>query len=143
MNLVEATIENDEVTFGQYRVPLATPRQPGKVVLGIRPESFEDAAFAPGLPTLNVVVEVVEDLGSDAHVFFHVDAKPVTAEVLEAHDESILAGNQALFTARVDVRTRAQIGGRLDVAVDASRFHFFDPATGDRLGADARELATA
>jgi multiple sugar transport system ATP-binding protein len=143
MNLVEATIEGDEVTFGQYRVPLATPRQAGKVVLGIRPESFEDAAFAPGLPTLSVVVEVVEDLGSDAHVFFHVDAKPVTAEVLEARDESILAGNQALFTARVDARTRAQVGGRLDVAVDPSRFHFFDPATGDRLGATERELATA
>ena len=143
MNLVEATIEGGEVTFGQYRVPLATPRQPGKVVLGIRPESFEDAAFAPGLPTLSVVVEVVEDLGSDAHVFFHVDAKPVTAEVLEARDESILAGNQALFTARVDARTRAQVGGRLDVAVDPSRFHFFDPATGDRLGAETRELATA
>jgi multiple sugar transport system ATP-binding protein len=143
MNLVEATIEGDDVTFGQYRVPLGTPRRPGKVVLGIRPESFEDAAFAPGLPTLNVVVEVVEELGSDAHVFFHVDAPPVTAEVLEARDESILPGNHALFTARVDARTRAQVGGSLNLAVDPARFHFFDPATGDRLVADARVLATA
>ena len=143
MNLVEATIDGDQVTFGQYRVPLASPRSPGKVVLGIRPESFEDAAFAPGLPTLEVAVEVVEELGSDAHVFFHVDAPPVTAEVLEARDESILPGNKALFTARVDERTTAQVGGRLDLAVDPARFHFFDPDSGDRLGAAERELATA
>src|SRR4051812_36932910 len=64
MNLVEATVEGNEVAFGQYRVPLATSREPGRVVLGIRPESFEDAAFAPGLPTLDVSVEVVEELGS-------------------------------------------------------------------------------
>jgi multiple sugar transport system ATP-binding protein len=140
MNLVEATIEGDEVTFGQYRVPLAAPRAAGRVVLGIRPESFDDASFAPGLPTIGVTVEVLEDLGSDAHVFFHVDAAPVTAEVLEARDETILAGNQALFTARVDARTRAQVAGKLELAVDPARFHFFDPATGDRLVAE-RELA--
>jgi multiple sugar transport system ATP-binding protein len=143
MNLVEATIADGEVAFGQYRVPLATPHEPGRVVLGIRPESFEDAAFAPGLPTISVTVEVLEDLGSDAHAFFHVDAPPVTAEVLEARDEAILPGNQALFTARVDARTRAQVAGKLELAVDAARFHFFDPETGDRLGAETRQLATA
>jgi multiple sugar transport system ATP-binding protein len=143
MNLVEATIEGGEVAFGQYRVPLASPHEPGPVVLGIRPESFEDATFAPGLPTIGVTVEVLEELGSDAHVFFHVDAPHVTAEVLEARDEAILAGNQALFAARVDARTRARVAAKLDLAVDASRFYFFDPDTGDRLGSESRELATA
>jgi multiple sugar transport system ATP-binding protein len=132
------------VTFGQFHVPLSSPvPTSGKVVLGIRPESFEDAAYAPGLPTISVTVEVLEDLGSDAHAFFHVDAPPVTAEVLEARDEAILPGNQALFTARVDARTRAQVAGKLELAVDPARFHFFDPETGDRMGAEARELATA
>src|SRR5579872_6267397 len=83
MNLVEATVEGSEVSFGQFRVPLAARVEPGPTVLGIRPESFEDAAFAPGLPTLDVRVEVLEDLGAEAHVFFNVDAHPVTAEVLE------------------------------------------------------------
>jgi multiple sugar transport system ATP-binding protein len=134
MNLVEASVEDDVLRFGQYRVPVASPPPLERVVLGIRPESFEDAAFAPGLPTIPVKVEVLEELGSDAHVFFQVDAPPMTAEVLEASaDEGLLPADRALFTARVDARTRARVGGTLALAVDPARLHFFDPATGDRL----------
>ena len=81
------------------------------MILGIRPESFEDAAFAPGLPTIEVVVEVLEDLGSDAHVFFTVDARSITAEVLEAARRGATPADRrhgALFTARVDARTTAR-----------------------------------
>jgi multiple sugar transport system ATP-binding protein len=113
-------------------------------VLGIRPESFEAAAFAPGLPTVRSRVEVVEDLGSDAHVFFYVDAAPMTTEVLEARDENLIAADRALFTARVDARTDARVGQELELAVDPARFHFFEPATGDRLAAAApAELVAA
>jgi len=134
MNLVEATYEDGAVRFGQYRVPLATAPAAGRFVLGIRPESFEDATFAPGLPTVEVDVAVVEELGSDAHIFFQVDAPPITAEVLEsAADGALLPSNQALFTARVDARTAARVGERLRLAVDPARFHFFDPETGERF----------
>jgi multiple sugar transport system ATP-binding protein len=147
MNLVEATLDEDGIAFGQYRVPLPTDRRPApagsRVVLGIRPESFEDAAFAPGLPTLTVRVEVLEELGSDAHVFFPVTGPPVTAEVLEAEGE-LLVADEALFTARVDARTAARVGGTLALAVDPARFHFFDPGSGDRLSSAApAELAAA
>jgi multiple sugar transport system ATP-binding protein len=136
MNLVEATYENGAVRFGQYSVPVATPPAASRFVLGVRPESFEDAAFAPGLPTIDVQVTVLEELGSDAHVFFTVDAPPVTAEVLEsASDQGLLPGAGALFTARVDARTGAHMGGRLELAVDPARFHYYDPVTGDRLSA--------
>ncbi len=60
MNLVEATVDGDHVEFGQLRVPLDPARRPGsldagRVILGIRPETFEDASFAPpDLPTLDV-----------------------------------------------------------------------------------------
>jgi multiple sugar transport system ATP-binding protein len=143
MNLVEATIDDGSVRFGQYRVPLQSPPMNGATVLGIRPESFEDAAFAPGLPTIEVRVEVLEELGSDAHVFFHVDAPPKTAEILEATaDEGLLPADQALFTARVDARTRARVGQTLELAVDPARFHFFDPESGERLSpAGAPQLA--
>ncbi|HXK14037.1 MAG TPA: sn-glycerol-3-phosphate ABC transporter ATP-binding protein UgpC [Gaiellaceae bacterium] len=143
MNLVEATYEDGAVRFGQYSVPLPAPPATGRFVLGIRPESFEDAAFAPGLPTIEVEVSVVEELGSDAHIFFQVDAPPITAEVLEsASDGALLPSNQALFTARVDARCTARVGDKLRLAVDPARFHFFDPDTGDRLApAGAPELA--
>jgi multiple sugar transport system ATP-binding protein len=138
MNLVEATVEGGLVRFGRFSVQLAPEARPpeGRVVLGIRPESFQDAAFAPELPSLDVEVEVLEDLGSDAHVFFLVDAPAITAETLESgtDDSTLGSGDGALFTARVDTRTHARVGGRLELAVDPTRFHFFEPSTGARLG---------
>jgi multiple sugar transport system ATP-binding protein len=138
MNLVDATVDGDDVAFGQFRVTMPPGHRPAvageRVVLGVRPESFEDAAFAPGRATIEVGVEVVEDLGSDAHVFFHVDAPPITAEILEAAaDSSLLSTDRALFAARVDPRSSARPGRGLELAVDPTRFHFFDPATGARL----------
>jgi multiple sugar transport system ATP-binding protein len=103
-------------------------------VLGIRPESFEDAAFAPELPRISVDVAVLEELGSDAHVFFEVDAAPITAEVLESVTEGgLLPTNRALFTARVDARTAARVGAPLELTVDPARFQFFDPESGLRF----------
>ena len=81
MNLVEAVIDGDHAVFGQHRVPLDPARRPQRgierVVLGIRPEAFEEASFgAAHLPRIQARVEVVEELGADAHVFFTVDAAP-------------------------------------------------------------------
>jgi multiple sugar transport system ATP-binding protein len=139
MNLVEAVVADDTVAFGSYRIPLLATRESGRYVLGIRPEAFEDAAFAdPSLPTLDVDVHVVEELGSDAHVIFTVDAPAVdTDEVRESRedDAALLAADGAVFTARVDPATSARAGGPLRLAVDPRRFHFFDPDTGANLTA--------
>jgi multiple sugar transport system ATP-binding protein len=148
MNLVDATLDGDDVTFGQFRVSMPPGVRPAasgeRVVLGIRPESFEDAAFASGQATLEVGVEVVEDLGSDANVFFHVDAPPITAEILEASaDSGLLAVDRSLFAARVDPRSHARPGRRLELAVDPGRFHFFDAESGERLATATSELQTA
>ena len=139
MNLVEARIDSGEVIFGQYRVPLDPARRPPtktrEVVLGIRPESFEDVAFAPSRqPTIEATVVVLEELGADSHVLFRVDAPRITAELLEARDEAtLLAEPTALFSARVDPKTRGQVGAPLRLAVDPSRFHFYDPSSGKSL----------
>jgi multiple sugar transport system ATP-binding protein len=142
MNLVPATIDGDEVHFGQFRAPLEDgrrprPGSPRQVVLGMRPESFEDAAFTPrDLPTIDIGVVVLEELGSDAHVFFHVDAPRITPEAIEAEgedDASLVAEEAALLNARVDPRTDARVGSRLRLAVDPARFHFFEPETGASL----------
>jgi multiple sugar transport system ATP-binding protein len=149
MNLVEARIDGQELVVGQYRVPLDAGRRPAgtsrNVVLGIRPESFEDASFAPhDLPTIDVEVAVLEELGADAHVFFRVDAPQVTAEALEGRDDAtLIADSTALFSARVDPRTRARVGERIVLAVDPSRFHFFDSETGASLLLEPRQAAVA
>ena len=88
MNLVEARVDDGSVEFAGFRIPLAPGRRPardGDVILGIRPESFEDAAFGdPALPQFDVEAMVIEELGADAHIIFPVDASPVVAEDLKA-----------------------------------------------------------
>ena len=141
MNLVRAHV-GDTVDFGGFQIRLDGGRSPtfgGDVVLGIRPEAFEDAAFASSaLPQVDVRVEVLEELGSDAYVFFEVDAKPVIVEEALSDEEEeaatlLAAHERALFAARVDPRTQARVGERLRLAVDPSRFYFFAPTTGDSL----------
>jgi multiple sugar transport system ATP-binding protein len=140
MNLVEATITGSEVVFGQLRVPLDPVRRPpanGPVILGIRPEAFEDAAFAsPGLPVFDVTATVLEELGSDAHVFFRVDAERAASGALETDEEKaadLVVDRGSLLNARVDPRTSARVGDVVRLAVDPSRFHFFDASTGASL----------
>jgi multiple sugar transport system ATP-binding protein len=143
MNLVAARAEGGSLAFGEFHVPGRPAAAADSLILGIRPEYFEDAAFAPGLPSIEVDVEVVEELGSDTYVFFQVDAPPVTAEVLESRDDGLLASDRALFTARVDSRTAAQVGRRLELAVDPARFQFFDADTGARIRTASRRPVLA
>jgi multiple sugar transport system ATP-binding protein len=137
MNLVEATVESGSVRFGQFTLPISSEIHvgDGPVVLGIRPESFEDAALAPTLPAIDVSVQVLEDLGSDAPVFFLADARPVTPEALETADDArvLIAGAGTLLTARVHASTAIRAGRQASLAVDIRGLHFFDPATGLRL----------
>jgi multiple sugar transport system ATP-binding protein len=140
MNLVDARIDGSDVVLGQFRIPLPADRRPGReagrAILGIRPETFEDAAFAsPDLPTIDAEVVVLEELGSDAHVFFRVDASRVAAGLEEDADEAtdLVTDRGSLLNARVDPRTRARVGDAVRLSVDPSRFHFFDTDTGRSL----------
>ena len=149
MNLVDARIEGGEVVLGQFRIPLAADRMPGRedgrVILGIRPETFEDAAFAsPALPAIDTEVVVLEELGSDAHVFFRVDASRVAAGLEDDADEAtdLVTDRGSLLNARVDPRTRARVGDAVRLSVDPSRFHFFDAESGLSL-LDAARLTEA
>jgi multiple sugar transport system ATP-binding protein len=151
MNLVEARIDDGYAEFAGYRIPLpaGAPNVPAgeTVILGIRPQDFEDATFAdPSHPTIDVDVTVVEELGSATHVLFHLDAAPVdAAAVLAATDEReravLLAGDRrTLFTAEVSESSSARAGQPTRLAVNPERFHFFVPETGETL---AREPAVA
>ena len=140
MNLVEADVAAGELRFGGYSIPLPETGAPpaGHVIAGLRPEAFEDSAFAdPSLPRFDVQVEVVEELGADTHVLFSVDAPRVeVSEVREAagdDEDAVGAIEGSLFTARVDPGTSARPGAPLRLAVDPSRFHYFAPETGLRL----------
>ncbi len=139
MNLVEAEVVDGELRFGGYAIPLPADAVPpvGRIIAGLRPESFQDGAFADSsLPRLDVRVEVVEELGADTHVLFAVAAPRVdVSDVREAtgDEDVVTAVEGSLFTARVDPGTAARPGEPLHLAVDPSRVHYFDPESGLRL----------
>jgi multiple sugar transport system ATP-binding protein len=149
MNLVEATIDGDSIAFGQFRLPLAPGRRPPpgvkNVVLGIRPEAFDDATFtSKELPRIDVTIDVLEELGSDSHVFFRVAAPRVTIESRNSSDdETILAENDSRFTARVNPGTKGSVGSSLELVVNPAGFHFFDLQSGESLLSPAASLAYA
>ena len=152
MNLVDAEIEGNVVRFAGFDValPSSSPLAGAdrRVVLGIRPTDFDHPAAAPDLPRIRVRVDVVEDLGSENHLVFTIDAPRVSAEAVRAaadiasDDEGTLfADERAVFTAVVDAKTATTPGSEVELAIDHTRLHFFDPATG--LVADAGERAAA
>ena len=115
-----------------------------KVILGIRPSDFEDGAFADAAwPRIAITTGVTEGLGTEIHVIFTIDAPPVEhASITSAaggHDEeddtvTALAGGKSLWTARVSSRSLVRPGAPLELAIDTSRLHFFDPASGESIG---------
>jgi multiple sugar transport system ATP-binding protein len=145
MNLVEADVGNGVVRFAGHELPLppGADLAPGPVIVGIRPTDFAHAEAADAaLPRMTVRPEVVEDLGSELHLIFPLDAPRVVAEAVRAAVEDgsddeggLFADDQrALFTARVGPEHRVQPGSTVTLAVDARRMHFFEPATGAVLG---------
>jgi multiple sugar transport system ATP-binding protein len=149
MNLVQATVEDGKVSFAGFELALPGGDHPqGEVILGIRPQDFDDAAFAdPSLPTIEADVLVVEELGSESHVIFAIDAAPVDADSVRAAtdegDQAILVADdrRSRFTAAVDERSSVRPGMRIKLGLDPARFHFFDVESGAALG--NRRLAAA
>jgi multiple sugar transport system ATP-binding protein len=147
MNLVEAQVDGGLLRFADIELPLpggsplaGTARQ---VILGIRPTDFEHGSTADReLPRIRVQPDVVEELGSESHVIFTVDAPVVTADALraaaDAHTDDegklLFAGEERTrFTARIDGKKPVAAGQELELAVDYTCLHCFDPDTGDAL----------
>jgi len=157
MNLVEASVRDGHVRFGPYSLPLPDGQdlsslRSGTVVLGIRPHDLEDVQVRPSnLPCIEARADVVEELGSETHVIFTVDAPPIASEQAQAAREAdqdtaeviplSVAEGKSSFTARVDPRTQCRPGGTIRLSVDPNRFHFFDPESGVALGAPAEAAA--
>jgi multiple sugar transport system ATP-binding protein len=146
MNLVEAAVDGSTLRFGSTALDLPASSVPaagnGRVILGIRPTDFEHGDGADAhLPRVRITPEVVEDLGSEQHVIFTIDAPPVAAESVlaaadvEDEDEGKLFADveRSSFTACLDARRRVVPGSDLELAVDPARLHFFEPASGEAL----------
>ena len=157
MNFVDADLIRDDgpaVTFAGHRLPLPgslIEGKPGldgyfgrKVILGVRPSDFEDAQLADGSwARMSVRADVTEELGSEIHVIFTIDAPPVhhatISEIIgDEEDEDsaavVLASGKSLWTARVAARSQVRSGQPMDLAVDTSNLQFFDPTSALSIG---------
>ncbi|HZQ03250.1 MAG TPA: sn-glycerol-3-phosphate ABC transporter ATP-binding protein UgpC [Gaiellaceae bacterium] len=153
INLVEATLERNgglAVRFGDQR--LAVDEQlarncPGlgeyvgrQVLLGIRPEDFEDATLQPDAPAdrrVQAVASLTEPLGAEILVHFDVAAVGVVSSAVEHHPDDEVhfasADGGARMVARVSPRSRIAERQPMQLAVDTRRLYFFDPQTRARI----------
>jgi multiple sugar transport system ATP-binding protein len=122
------------------------------VVLGIRPEDIEDAAFAQDPPEgsrITATVDLREALGSDVVIHFRVkaaqamteDVRELASDVGQEALEMVQAQasqGEANVVARLNPRTGAAEGERLELVFDTRRFHFFDPDNGAGIYDDSQ-----
>jgi multiple sugar transport system ATP-binding protein len=112
------------------------------VILGVRPESFEDAALLPedvkahGI-TFSVSIDVLESMGSDVFAYFTLEGGPAQSAELEelAHDSGRAdTGSDAdQIVARLAAETNVREGEAAELWADTRAIHVFDPSTGENL----------
>ena len=148
MNFVYATIDFSEketkLTFGDSSIvssdaPKSLSDFNGKeIVLGIRPEAFEDSVYANDkefTEQININVSLLEQLGSDTYIHFYKDIPPVQTkaieEILADEGEDLSAlGTETKFIARINPNATIEEGQNINLAIDPSKLHYFDPETG-------------
>ena len=140
------TALGDMPVFGRVRQELSTTSQ--DVIVGIRPENFQDAALVPadlrpnGI-TFQATIDVLESLGAEKYAYFTKDlgkAKFVAEleELARDAGRADAGASDETVVARLDSSTRISEGDNAQLWADARWLHVFDPATGRNLAvADA------
>jgi multiple sugar transport system ATP-binding protein len=153
INLVESELATSnghlEVSLGEHKLAvddkIARNRSSlgdyvgKKIILGIRPEDFEDVAIEPDAPAdrrIKVTAELTEPLGSEVLVHFGTEATAVVSSAAAAdvgEDADIRLGEEDEVTtrliARVSPKSHVALGQEVELAVDTTRLYFFDPET--------------
>ena len=101
------------------------------MIVGIRPEDYEDAELAPDVPESQWItskVTLLEALGSEIMAHFHVDAPRVDSGDPDAVEEKTGTG-QANAVGRFNPRSQARMGQEIKIAISTENMHFFDTDT--------------
>jgi multiple sugar transport system ATP-binding protein len=133
MNLLHGSLDGDRLgtPIGELRLSdelrrrLESGNGSGRrdVVVGIRPEHFEDASLvtAPARDDVfTTKIDVLEELGSDNYAHFTVDSQDVSSDGVEV-------------VARLAAASGVRQGQEAKLWVDTSQLHLFDPETGHSL----------
>jgi len=153
MNFLMGEIADGSLTWPLGTIPLSDlagvegSGHQGRVVVGVRPESFEDATMVgerPGLVAVTARVDVLESTGSDVYAHLSLDGAGrgtesdddllrELAQATASEDPEVALAAGAELVARVGVAHSLVEGQDGRLWIDAHRIHLFDPATGRRL----------
>jgi multiple sugar transport system ATP-binding protein len=143
-----------ELSGGKVKLPIGEADAPegardhgdGRVIAGLRPESFEDASMIGELRDERGVVfeaeiDLVESLGSDLYAYFHVESGGVesdqladlVSERLEETGAPESREGEEQIVARLDPASKIVRRDRAELWADTSKLHLFDAESGERL----------
>ncbi|MGH2949735.1 MAG: ABC transporter ATP-binding protein, partial [Solirubrobacteraceae bacterium] len=156
MNFLPGRLEGDVVKtpLGDTTLPerqrAQLQRAPGKgardVIVGVRPEHFEDAAVEGDLPDrmrFRTKIDVVESMGSELYVYFDVEAD----QQLQSDDLQELAADAGMedlprhgdgaqqVVARLSADSKASPGGEAELTLDTSQIKLFEAEGGHSMTA--------
>jgi multiple sugar transport system ATP-binding protein len=151
MNFFGGSIEGDAIRTPMGAIPLADELRrrleshgagSRQVIIGIRPEDFEDANFAPEGHegwTFEAPIELTESMGAEiyAHFDFDQDADLESDELRELQEDAgtsdVPTSSSGHAVARVDSGSGVKAGERTKLWLDTHKLHVFDPADGRSL----------
>ncbi|WP_249998086.1 ABC transporter ATP-binding protein [Actinoplanes sp. M2I2] len=149
MNFLSATVEESllrtplgDLPLGdRLRSSLSGADAPRQLILGIRPEHFEDARLIEEHQRergfeFTMPVDLVESMGSDKYVYFTVEGEHATAADLE--DLAADAGGADLppqdsLVTRLSAESRVRDGVDARVWMNLDKIHLFDPRDGRNI----------
>jgi multiple sugar transport system ATP-binding protein len=150
MNFFTGHVDGDRLKLPFADVPLTDEQRRalddgdarGDLIVGIRPEHFEDAALIGEQErhgtTFEAPVDVTESMGSEVYAYFSFEGGDVASDELRELADDAGAGDlpdsgAGRAVARLDAETQVTEGDRARLWVDTSRMHFFRPEDGRAL----------
>ena len=145
MNFFGASVEGGRVKLPFADVPLPGDFDAsGRVIAGVRPEDFEDAALVGGDEksgvTFEVPIELVENLGSELYAHFAFSGGAAESDELAeiaadagTSDVPSASGDENRAVARLAPESTVQQGKTAKLWIDATKIHLFDPQDGGNL----------
>jgi multiple sugar transport system ATP-binding protein len=151
MNFFAGAIEGDVIHTPMGDVPLVDElrrsleqHSSGRkdVIIGVRPEDFEDATYAPEGRTgwtFEAPIELTESMGSEIYAHFDFDqGQDLESDELrelqeDAGTSDVPTSSSGHAVARVDARSGVKAGERSTLWLDTSRIHVFDPSNGHSM----------
>jgi multiple sugar transport system ATP-binding protein len=127
----------------ELRRTLESGNAPREVIIGIRPEHFEDAALVEEQQKsrgalFTAQVDVLESMGSDKFAYFSVEGEQAMSDDLadlaaDAGTADVPGGDTGTLVTRLSSESGARADERAEVWVDTAKIQVFDPASGRNL----------